>query len=492
MVLINGVPKRKKLLLGLSLSATVLFFYAFLDSTGYNNLLVADSPVLLYRLQLWYEGKCIGASLEGRLEVIFCNPRENQYFQLLQDGRVMFGIDNDGSNGNNGKCVQLGNNGLVLGDCRSALKLVLNSNSTYLNSLEHDVKCVTPVSDGGLEGGREGLVPNPRPLSQDLVALTTCHEDASRLTLIEESSFQESRKYLLFPVLDPLCDFPACGINKAVPPVVPLPQHRIQRCQQLSRCVTVLTKTARRPLLVLRMVESMRKFEKYRNLPVIAYDDGVGEHSREIMEQIARYPNLQYIIGEEEDIGISEGRNLALGQVTTKYFLLLDDDNIFLNSTDIELLVNILDTTDATLAGGNFAGYNDFAGFLNFGYGKKHSRTLHLGHGTCVSANETIPLFPTCVRCELTSNDFLARTRDIVEVGGWSSELKTQEHKDLFVRLKAAEKKVVYCPDFQVENRRGVGKEMNVEGYKGLRHGREQQMRNLFCNRWNIHNKWIV
>ena len=89
----------------------------------------------------------------------------------------------------------------------------------------------------------------------------------------------------------------------------------------------------------------------------------------------------------------------------------------------------------------------------------------------------------------MTSNDFMARTRDILEVGGWSEELKTQEHKDVFVRLKAAGRKVVYCPGVKVLNRRVVSGN-NVPGYGAKRHGRERQMRNLFCNRWNIINKY--
>ena len=97
--------------------------------------------------------------------------------------------------------------------------------------------------------------------------------------------------------------------------------------------------------------------------------------------KIAMYPNLKYIIGEEEDMGISLGRNLALQEVRTEYFLLLDDDNLFTQDTNLEMLVTILDTTDATLAGGVYEGYNykEFASFLKFGYAEnKKTRRVEM------------------------------------------------------------------------------------------------------------------
>jgi GT2 family glycosyltransferase len=479
-------------------SALLLYFRSVLDNN--NNLkldlLVADSlrPKILFRIELWFEGKCIGSSPNGRIVVMFCNPREEQYFHFLPDGRLMFGVRGN-SGVDHGKCLLLDNTGLLVGDCSSALKFDLVLNDTYLRAQEYGLnkRCVSPIARSR---EAKGPVPKLKPANGDPVSLTECHKEASRITVIEEATFQEDRKYLKLPLLenDSKCDFPACGINKAAPPAAPLPSQTVRRCSDLSKCVTVITKTARRPLLVLRMIDSIRKFQNYRNLSVIAYDDGIKKHPRDIMKRISTYPNLTYIIGDEEDLGIARGRNLALRHVTTEYFLLLDDDNLFLPSTDLELLVEILDTTDATLVGGTFKGYKDFASLLHFGYAMSKKtggkqRRLSAYRGACLKTNETITGFPTCVRCELTSNDFLARTRDILEVGGWSPELKTQEHKDLFVRLKAASKKVVYCPSFEVENRRAK-RDMNVRGFHALRHGREAQMRNLFANRWNVINRY--
>lgn len=40
------------------------------------------------------------------------------------------------------------------------------------------------------------------------------------------------------------------------------------------------------------------------------------------------------------------GRNLAVSQVTTKYFLWVDDDFLFTDKTKIEKLVDVLEGTD--------------------------------------------------------------------------------------------------------------------------------------------------
>ena len=428
----------------------------------------------------------MGSSPDGRLQVMFCNPREEQYFQLLPDGRLVLGSMGSNGGGIEGRCVQLGmgKTRLVLGDCSSAIRLDL-VNGSYLQ-LQKDSKvyqhlytqgkeerCISPITKSN-----EGLVPNLSPANRDPVSLSSCHEEASRITLIEENYFQESMKYLLlpFPKAETNCDFPACGINKVAVPVALQPTGTVERCHDVSQCVTVVTNTARRPEMVLRMIQSIRKFEKYRNLSVIAYDGGVGEFSDEIMEEILSCPNLKYIIGEEEEMGIAQG----LKHVNTKYLLLLDDDNMFTEKTNLELLAEILDTTDASLVGGTDSLYKGDTGFINFGYltrNERRTRRLFVSPETCEEVNETIPNFPTCVRCELTSNYFLVRTRDIGEVGGWSKDLTDLEHKDLFIRLKAADKKVVYCPEVIISNDK-PGKRMKSKT--------EDRMTKLFGSRWNI------
>ena len=472
------------MLAGLALLFTAGFLLSLTKSRPEDlsslTLFLPKEPVISYKLRLSYTGKCVGSSPDGRVRVMFCDPgEEEQYFQLLPDGKLQFGSDGEG------KCVQLGmgETRLILGKCSSGALRFEFVNGSYLQTLDGEVKCVSPI-----KAAKDGLVPNRTPANRDPVTLTRCDKDASKIELIEKASFLESRRHLLLPLPLPgptKCDFPACGINKEAPSAQPLPLAQVERCLNLSRCITVVTKTARRPQLVMRMVESLRAVDKYRDIAVVAFDDGGEEYSSEIMEKIAEFPNLEYVIGDEKDMGISRGRNLALKRVRTKYFMLLDDDNLINNLSDLELLVEILDTTDASLVGGAYKYNRDFAGFLNFGFHSSGKRALFASYGSCKKKKDIIPNFPSCVRCELTANAFMAKTRDIINVGGWSDELKVMEHKDLFLRLKAEGKKVVYCPKFKVLNRKPE-KELQTEGYWLLRRKREGHMRVLFNNRWNI------
>jgi GT2 family glycosyltransferase len=310
----------------------------------------------------------------------------------------------------------------------------------------------------------------------------------SRLNLLEESRFlRDNRALLVPPPQDPLCvGSPACATNNRPDHVKLVPSNKISRCANISQCLTVVTKTARRPLLVLRMAQSIRDTEGF-DLPIIAYDDGPGNYSEDVWGEIQRFPDLRYVITNDDDLGISKGRNLAIKEVKTKYFMLVDDDNVFNKYTKLKKMIKILDTTDAALVGGKFTNYRDYSGMMQVSI-KNEKAVLTLYMGSCVEANQTIVNFPECVRCDLTSNVFIAKTDTILDVGGWSEELKVGEHKDIFLKLKTLGHKVVYCPKFQVFNKKPSQKgELNVKGFSELRKGvRLNRMKRLIAHRWNI------
>ena len=89
------------------------------------------------------------------------------------------------------------------------------------------------------------------------------------------------------------------------------------------------------------------------------------------------------------------------------------------------------------------------------------------------------------MRCDTTANIFMAKKADILEVGCWSEELKIQEHVDLFLRLKAAGKKVVWCPTVGVWNRLESIRQMKKSHYTSKRY-RVNKLRRIFCNIWNV------
>ena len=177
-------------------------------------------------------------------------------------------------------------------------------------------------------------------------------------------------------------------------------------------------------------------------------------------------------------MGISVGRNLALKKVRTKYFMLVDDDHVFIEATKIAKMVDILDRTDASLVGGRFEKTTMFAGTINFQW-SAYDKIVRVLHGYCQG-----PEFETCTQCDVTSNVFIAKLSDISQFGGWTDELKVNEHTDFFVKMKSFGLKVVYCDDVRIENT----KEPGNEEYTILRHDKAKLVltSHLFEGRYNV------
>jgi GT2 family glycosyltransferase len=235
-------------------------------------------------------------------------------------------------------------------------------------------------------------------------------------------------------------------------------------------------KTARRPHLIVRLAKSVRETLGY-DLHIVAYDDGPNDYSEEIWKQIAEYPLLKYVVSNNEDLGIARGRNLAIMQVKTKYLFLLDDDIKFVNETNLEELVEILDETDAVVAAGSYMGNIKFTGYFHYGHFDQNTAKpkLVFFHEACTLINQTIPNHPNCVRCDITSNVFLARTREILDIGGWDPEQMIHEHKDIFIRLKAAGMKVALCPEVKLHHARPSKIEVKGEDYNEKRRRKGDQ-----------------
>ena len=421
------------------------------------------------RLRLWLTGLCISLSQDKRLVAVYCDPNKSQTFSLSADGKLIFN--------ENGYCVR-NSASPKFQNCYNAWSLTANNSYQYLRSIERNtvVQCLTPASN---KTGEE-------------IKLMECDKGASRIELMEETAFQIDRQALRYNSSEQLehasCKFALFHLNQRLPPVKLISPKPFQKCTNYVECVTVVTKTAKRPLLVIRMAKSIRDIKGY-DLPIIVFDDGPDEYDEVVRQEIAQFPLLEYnIVDDDDDLGISLGRNLAVSRVKTKYSLFADDDTIITNKTILEKAVDILESTDASVVGGHFSYDKEFSGFMKFGvYGDANFTQLMHFEGSCSEENITIPSYPRCVICDLTDNMFLAKTKDILEVGGWSSELKVSEHKDIFLRLKAAGKKVVYCGDFQILNKRvEENSELNSKDYTYKRRTRFKEMRLLFKNRWNI------
>ena len=426
----------------------------------------------LYRIQFVFEGRCVGISSDMSLAVFFCDPTVKQAFYFSDGTLKSEELD---------LCIGLKTAfKLELVNCDQAIRFTFQDNQLREVSgrSKRKPRCIAA------QGGR-GPTRSPN-LGAAVVVSRSCFPGAAHVRLIEESWFLRDRSALRNIPRDPSCDYPSCGINNRPAMAKLLPQTDIKRCLNLSQCVTVVVKTARRPLLVLRLAQSIRNVLR-QDIPIIVIDDGPDPHPQKIMKQIAEFPNMKYIVSQESDLGISEGRMRGVTMVTTKYFVNMDDDNVVTKSWNAAKMAELLDTTDLSLVGVKTDSVN-WPAFIDFSYDNSGRRVLLHFDGSCRRANQGLPFYPACVRCDLTANSFMAKRDDVLEVGGWSLELMVHEHQDLFLRLKGAGKKVAWCPKFRVKNVHTSfeGSVEEQEVYEELRYKREQRMRKLMWNRWNF------
>ena len=159
----------------------------------------------------------------------------------------------------------------------------------------------------------------------------------------------------------------------------------------------------------------------------------------------------------DTDVGLSRGRNVLLEKVATPYFLLLDDDNEFFRDTRIERLVEVVASSDVSLAAGavircrwkrhrhfRLRPIREQATPFN-GLIRHESDRLTLTPGYSAEENGYFI-------CDLVPNFFVARTDDVRAMGGWDEDLKLNEHWDFFLRFKQAGLRVAYCPDVRIRN----------------------------------------
>ncbi|KAG7999350.1 Beta-1, partial [Nibea albiflora] len=173
----------------------------------------------------------------------------------------------------------------------------------------------------------------------------------------------------------------------------------------ISSHVTITTKTFLRYPQLKVLLNSIRRF--YSDIEVIIADDSFEpEHIKE--EHIKQYfmPPGQ---------GWFAGRNLAVSQVTTKYFLWVDDDFVFTEKTKIEKLVEVMEAIpELDVLGGSVQG-NQYYFSIHYEEGQEEE-------GGCLhkKSNDkfhSLPGYPQCFFASGVVNFFLARTDAVMKVG---------------------------------------------------------------------------
>ncbi|XP_039467530.1 beta-1,4 N-acetylgalactosaminyltransferase 2-like [Oreochromis aureus] len=188
----------------------------------------------------------------------------------------------------------------------------------------------------------------------------------------------------------------------------------------ISSQVTIATKTFLRYEQLKVLLDSIRKF--YSNIKVIVADDSFEP------EHITGENIQHYIMPPAQ--GWFAGRNLAVSQVTTKYFLWVDDDFLFTEKTKIEKLVEVMEAVPELDVVGGSVKENQFYFSLIYEEGEETE-------GGCLyrKSNKkfhSVPGYPQCFLASGVVNFFLART-DAVQRVGFDPKLQRIAHSEFFM-----------------------------------------------------------
>ncbi|XP_019212997.1 beta-1,4 N-acetylgalactosaminyltransferase 2-like [Oreochromis niloticus] len=187
-----------------------------------------------------------------------------------------------------------------------------------------------------------------------------------------------------------------------------------------SSQVTITTKTFLRYEQLKVLLDSIRKF--YSSIKVIIADDS-------LKPEPIRGENIQHYIMPPAQ-GWFAGRNLAVSQVTTKYFMWVDDDFLFTEKTKIEKLVEVMEAVPELMIVGGTVNGNQFHFSLIYEEGKGTE-------GGCLHRKSdgkfhSVPGYPQCSLASGVVNFFLGRI-DAVQRVGFDPKLLRLAHSEFFM-----------------------------------------------------------
>lgn len=155
-----------------------------------------------------------------------------------------------------------------------------------------------------------------------------------------------------------------------------------------------------------------------------------------LLQSIAKFaPEYTVLIKDDTttDNGLSKSRNELVKQANTKYVLVLDDDCVFTNKTQIALLEKEMDKTGC-----------DIMGFTVYENG------IELGYRGRYITDDNVVRFVTGEPLEFVPGIFIARRESLLQYP-WDEKLKIGEHFAFFYEHRG-KLKIGYCRDTSIDH----------------------------------------
>jgi len=217
------------------------------------------------------------------------------------------------------------------------------------------------------------------------------------------------------------------------------PTEPILPTQAWETETTIIVTTFERPRCVQRLLASIRRF--FSHVPIL-----VCETSREpLFANDTRLPaNIVWLtLPFAQGHTLGAARNHLVGQTTTSYFFLCDDDQLFTSQTNLQKLHDFLSAFRYDLVGGA-QGPGKYGTAIFEQKGATVYQHFYRHHGL---------IAPRVVRCERVSNSFLARTEAVRQVG-WEDRVYASEHAEFFWRASRQPLKIAQMGGVSVNHER--------------------------------------
>ena len=176
----------------------------------------------------------------------------------------------------------------------------------------------------------------------------------------------------------------------------------------------------------------------YPGAPVIVSDD-----SQEFALAGWTAPSLR-VLPLSYDSGLSFARNALLRAAMTEYVFVIDDDFVFTQSSNLDVLLKLIETSSFDAAAPVIPADEELYKFSFRGLLTTTGGTLELRAGNHGSRFG-------CLHVDFTPNVFLAR-RSVLLLLGWDPTLKLGEHEEFFLRAQAAGVRILSCSYAEVQH----------------------------------------
>jgi len=260
-----------------------------------------------------------------------------------------------------------------------------------------------------------------------------------------------------------------------------------------------VVKTHERPKCLSRLLHSIH--EHAPDTKVVVVDDSRrAEEAKSTADKagLLKLAGGVDYVAAEYDVGVAAGRNIGVNRVTTRFTVMLDDDFVFTNETQLDQLIKVVSSGDADIAGGELYVVPDdlkmglpiadnllqkrrvvVSGAFSLAHDKKRrmlgSRVAQLpkDHSTCVAA-------------QMVSNFFVAKT-DTLKQLKWDPDLKLSEAEDFFLRAQSQGHTIQYCLAVKAmhDGQCTVAQGHDPEAYK-LRRERSLHFQQKFFNKYQL------